>query len=97
MKLIRLFILFCCITLLSGCASFGDSRQCQIKGQPFQGIFPLIKDSANTTKVMMVHGVGKHTPGYSTQLLEGLSNKMGLNQISKITKDDPNDLVFSKS
>jgi hypothetical protein len=36
---------------------------------------------------MMVHGVAKHEPGYSTQLLEGLANKMGLNQISKITKN----------
>jgi len=35
----------------------------------------------------MVHGVGKHTPGYSTQLLEGLTIKMGLNHISKITKN----------
>jgi hypothetical protein len=34
----------------------------------------------------MVHGVGKHEPGYSTQLLERLSNTMGLNRISKITK-----------
>jgi len=36
---------------------------------------------------MMVHGVAKHEPGYSTQLLQGLANKMGLNQISGITKN----------
>jgi len=36
---------------------------------------------------MMVHGVAKHEPGYSTQLLQGLANKMGLNQISRITKN----------
>ena len=36
---------------------------------------------------MMVHGVAKHTPGYSTQLMEGLANKMGLNQFSEITKN----------
>jgi len=35
----------------------------------------------------MVHGVAKHEPGYSTQLLQGLANKMRLNQISKITKN----------
>ena len=87
MKLIQLFILICCITLLSGCSRSSEDLLCQIKGKPFQGIFPLIKDSSNTTKVMMVHGVGKHDPGYSTQLLEGLSNKMGLNQISRITKN----------
>jgi hypothetical protein len=36
---------------------------------------------------MMVHGVAKHTPGYSTQFMEGLVNEMGLNQVSRITKN----------
>ena len=35
----------------------------------------------------MVHGVAKHEPGYATQLLQGLANKMRLNQISEITKN----------
>ena len=100
MKLIRLFILVCCIPLLNGCASLGkgmiqavlenekeDTRLCQIKGKPFQGIFPLVKDSTKTAKVLMVHGVGSHIPGYSTQLLEGLSDEMALNRISEITKN----------
>ncbi|MEE8288856.1 MAG: hypothetical protein V3R25_05530, partial [Nitrosomonadaceae bacterium] len=87
MKLMRLFILICCITLLSGCSRSGDALLCKIEGKPFQGIFPLVKDSAKTTKVLMVHGVAKHEPGYSTQLLDGLANKMGLNQISEITKN----------
>jgi len=99
LKLIRLFILVCCITLLNGCASISkgiaqaileqkkeDTRLCQIIGQPFQGIFPLVKDPTSTTKVLMVHGVGKHTPGYSTQLLQELSTKMALNHVSKVTK-----------
>ncbi len=99
MKLIRLFILICCITLLNGCASISkgiaqaileqkkeDTRLCQIIGQPFQGIFPLVKDPTSTTKVLMVHGVGQHTPGYSTQLLQELSTKMALNHVSKVTK-----------
>ncbi len=87
MKLIRLFILVYCITLLSGCSKSSDSLLCQIEGKPFQGLHPLLKDTANTTKVMMVHGVSRHEPGYSTQLMEGLANKMGLNQISEITKN----------
>ena len=99
MKLMRLFILVCCITLLNGCASISkgitqaileqkkeDTRFCQIIGQPFQGIFPLVKDTTSTTKVLMVHGVGKHIPGYSAQLLQGLSTEMALNYISKVTK-----------
>ncbi len=87
MKLMRLFILICCITLLNGCTRSSEDLLCQITGKPFQGLFPLVKDSANTTKVLMVHGVSKHEPGYSTQFYEGLANKMGLNQISKITKN----------
>jgi len=34
-----------------------------------------------------VHGVGRHMPGYSTQLMQGLSTEMALNHISKITKN----------
>ncbi len=92
--------MICCIPLLNGCASLGkgmvqavlenekeDSRLCQIKGKPFQGIFPLVKDPTSTAKVLMVHGVGTHIPGYSTQLLEGLSDEMALNRISEITKN----------
>jgi len=100
LKLLRLFFMVCCIPLLNGCASLGkgmvqavlenekeDSRLCQIKGKPFQGIFPLVKDPTSTAKVLMVHGVGSHIPGYSTQLLEGLSDEMALNRISEITKN----------
>ncbi len=87
MKLMRLFILVCCITLLNGCTRSSEDLLCKITGKPFQGLFPLVKDSANTTKVLMVHGVGKHNPGYSTQFYEELANKMGLNHISRITKN----------
>jgi len=64
-----------------------DARLCQITGQPFQGLFPLVKDPTGTTKVLMVHGVGSRVPGYSTPLQEELSNKMALNNTSKITKN----------
>ncbi len=87
MNLIRLFVLVFCLILVSGCASFGDSRRCGITGKSFEGLSPLVKDSANTTKVMMVHGVGKHEPGYSTQLLKGLAEEMGLNHISENEKN----------
>ena len=83
----RLCTLVCCITLLNGCSRSDDDLLCQVEGRPFEGLFPLVKDSANTTKVMMVHGVAKHEPGYSTQLLQGLANEMGLNKIYEITKN----------
>ncbi len=87
MKLMRLFILVCCITLLNGCSRFGDTRPCQIKGNSFEGLFTLVKDTTSTTKVLMVHGVGRHIPGYSTQLMQGLSTEMALNHISKVIKN----------
>jgi len=100
LKLLKLLILVCCIPLLNGCASLGkgiaeavleqkgeDARLCQIRGKPFQGIFPLVKDPTSTTKVLMVHGVGKHIPGYSTQLLLGLAAEMGLDHISETPKN----------
>ena len=92
--------MICCIPLLDGCASFGkgvaeavleqkseDARLCQIRGKPFQGIFPLVKDPTSTTKVLMVHGVGKHIPGYSTQFLLGLATEMELDHINETPKN----------
>jgi hypothetical protein len=88
--------------LLNGCASFGkgmveafldeekkeDTRICQIRGEPFQGLSPLVK-------VLMEHGVGNHIPGYSTQLMKNLSNEMVLSHIVRSAKyvalTDPND------
>jgi hypothetical protein len=87
LKLIRLFILIGCVTILSGCSRSSDSLLCQIEGKPFSGLYPLIEDSTKTTKVMMVHGVAKHEPGYSSQLLDRLANEMGLNHVSEITKN----------
>ena len=75
-KLLILSLLF----MVSGCASFGrgvaeaiindkkeDTRQCEIQGSPLPGIDDLFKNK-QVVKVMMVHGVGTHTPGYATRL-----------------------------
>ena len=54
--------------LLSGCASFGkgvaeafleksnaeDTRVCQVKGKPFEGIAPSLAEPKGKTKVLMV-------------------------------------------
>jgi hypothetical protein len=64
-----------------------DTRICQIRGEPFQGLSPLVKDPTRLVKVLMVHGVGNHIPGYSTQLMENLSNEMALSHIAKSTKN----------
>lgn len=88
------------VLMLSGCSSFGrgiaeafldknkkeDTRTCEIKGDTFRGInYYLTK--GNTVKVLMIHGVGTHQPGYSTRMRENLANALGLNVFSKHAKD----------
>ncbi len=76
--------------VLSGCASFGkgvaeavlekssaeDTRACQVRGKSFAGIAPGLAKSQGKTKVLMVHGVGDHWPGYSTEFLEKLAKEL---------------------
>jgi len=100
MKL-SLTLLLASIILLNGCSSIGkgmaeaflekkeaeDTRLCQVRGESFQGISPLVKAPNSTAKVLMVHGVGNHIPGYATQLMEKLANEMKLSYIGKVTKN----------
>lgn len=91
-----------CLALhLSGCASFGkgvaeavlektnteDSRVCQVRGKPFQGIKPELDDLKGKTKVLMVHGVGNHLPGYATEFLDKLSKQLKMTAKSTQYKD----------
>ena len=84
---------------LSGCASFGrgvaeallddqkeDTRQCEIQGTPLPGINDMFKQN-KVVKVMMIHGVGTHTPGYATRIRENLAKSMGLNVFSRRDKN----------
>ena len=85
-------IFFALMGLLSGCASFGegvaagilasskkeDTRACQIWSKGFEGIDVSLKKTKGKTKVLMVHGVGRHLPGYSTHLYENLARELGL-------------------
>jgi hypothetical protein len=87
--------------LVSGCSSIGkgiteallekteseDTRLCQIWGSPFPGIESSLKKSKGKTKVLMVHGVGDHVPGYTTQFLEKLAKQLNLNVRSDIDKN----------
>ncbi len=79
--------------LISGCASFGrgvaeaflenrnqeDLRVCEVYGKSFPGIAPNLKLEAGTTKLLMVHGVSHHFPGYSTEFMGKLARELGLN------------------
>ena len=66
-----------------------DTRACDIVGPSFGGIESLLRqqetllakssgDSTRVTKVLMVHGIGKHIPGYSTRLSDNLTRALGL-------------------
>lgn len=79
-------------TQLSGCASLGkgmaeaflekqqsvDTRLCEIWGKPFKGLAPFLDNKQGKMKVLMVHGVGDHLPGYSTQFVEKLAKELDL-------------------
>lgn len=87
--------------VLSGCASFGkgiaeavlekteeeDVRVCEIWGEPFIGIEQKLDMKKGRTKVLMTHGVGDHSPGYSTEFMEKLAAELGLGVRSRDSKN----------
>jgi hypothetical protein len=87
--------------LLSGCASIGkgaaeavlekseeeDTRLCQVWGEPFTGIEADLAQKNKKTKVLFVHGVGDHIPGYTTEFLEKLAKELNLNVRSEGQKN----------
>ena len=69
-----------------------DERQCWIAGRPFEGLGDVIATGAESDpdkslptklKIMSVHGIGKHAPGYARRLLDGVVEEFGF-----ITKDE---------
>ncbi|MGJ0485726.1 MAG: hypothetical protein ACR65R_14535 [Methylomicrobium sp.] len=96
-----LFSLLSVAIYLSGCSSIGkgvaeallekteseDTRMCQIWGSPFPGISASLDKTKGKTKVLMVHGVGDHVPGYTTQFLEKLAKQLNLTARSEIDKN----------
>ncbi|MDD5274654.1 MAG: hypothetical protein PHR16_01070 [Methylovulum sp.] len=81
----------------SGCTSLGkgmaeaflekqasaDTRLCEIWGRPFNGISPFLNNKNGKMKVLMIHGVGNHLPGYATQFSEKLAKELDLPVISR--------------
>lgn len=108
-KMMKLSLILVSCLILAGCASFGkgvaeavlekqgseDTRICEVRGNPFDGIEQGLSSKNGKMKVLMVHGVGHHIPGYSTQFLEKLAHEMGLNvqarQYKEIVLTDPQD------
>lgn len=96
----KLFLMIVLAASLSGCASLGkgvaeaflekrhseDTRQCQVWGESFVGLDPYLTKTKGKTKVLMVHGVGRHIPGYSTEFLEKLAKELDLTVMSRHPK-----------
>lgn len=97
----HIFLLLITATLLNGCASVGkgiaeaflekqqstDTRVCEISGKAFKGVSPFLDNKPGKMKVLMVHGVGDHLPGYSTQFVEKLAKELDLPVMSSQYKN----------
>ena len=93
------FLFLAACFYLGGCASFGkgvaeafiesnqreDTRQCEIQGSKFKGIEAAFQNK-DTVKILMIHGVGAHMPGYSTRIRENLAEDLGLTVFSRREK-----------
>ena len=78
-----------------------DSRQCEIAGAEFDGVAQSLEAQAGhpekVTKVMMVHGISTHLPGYSNRLQKKLYETLGLNKTDenvKTIKLDSNEIAW---
>ncbi len=100
--LFRYFLLFSVAFGLAGCASFGkgvteailekqqaeDTRLCEIKGKGFNGLKSHLSDNINSdVKVLMVHGVGDHQPGYASEFLHKLVKQLDLDVTTQSSKN----------
>lgn len=62
------------------------SGPCLVTGYKVPGIERNLQDG-ETVKVLMIHGIGTHAPGYSMLLQENLAQTLGLNVMSRSNKN----------
>ena len=77
--------------------SNADTRQCYVRGRPFEGLETFLYKAEKGTaesgqkfpdlKVLMVHGMGSHQPGYSARLAENLARALSLKRVQEKNKD----------
>ena len=98
--MLKKYIALLLIWNLAGCSSFGrgvaeaildkdtevDTRQCEIRGGKFAGIESYFS-KGEAVKVLMIHGVGTHHPGYSARIRDNLSKALNLTVLSRSPKD----------
>jgi hypothetical protein len=72
-----------------------DTRECWITGRSFGGLDRLFQaeseqdsDTSATEKlkILMVHGIGNHAPGYSRRLQDGLVEEFGFENMDETIK-----------
>lgn len=70
-----------------------DTRQCFVRGPAFEGLEEMVDkkssarvESGSELKLLIVHGIGTHLPGYSTRLAENLAREMGLDVVDRAPK-----------
>lgn len=71
-------------------ADTADTRLCNITGPAFDGIEDSIIADENhegTTRVLMVHGIGEHIPGYATPFREKLVRTMNMDSMDSTIKE----------
>lgn len=92
----------CTLFFLSSCSSISkgvteavleheeaDTRQCTIEGARFDGLRQSLARQAEqkgVTKVLMVHGIGTHLPGYANRFRDNIVQSLGLNVTDAETK-----------
>ncbi len=99
--MLKILVVFIFSLIVSGCASFGkgiaeavlekteaeDVRICEVRGESFLGIAHALDSSEGETKVLMVHGVGDHMPGYAAEFAEKLGQELDLTVQSRRKKN----------
>lgn len=100
--IVRLASVLLIIAVLPGCVSSmtkgvvaaylersetADTRKCEVTGKPFVGIGPFLTNEQGKTKILFVHGVTDHIPGYTTQFQGKLAKELGLNARSAKPKN----------
>jgi len=72
-----------------------DTRECWITGREFDGLDSLFQaenepasatSASDQLKVLMVHGIGNHAPGYSRRLQDGLVAEYGFESMDETIK-----------
>jgi hypothetical protein len=75
-----------------------DTRECWITGRAFDGLDHQLRaenepasatDVSEKLKLLMVHGIGNHAPGYSRRLQDGLIAEFGFENVDETIKTIP--------